>query len=120
MKYRYIFLAGLGAGFVIGARAGRERYEQLLRLARRVADNPTVQQAAGAAQAQGTGLAKTARDKLVDLVPRIAGSARSRIDDVRRHSPGIRGRSTHGHPESDGHGHYEPAPGSSGGPPQRR
>jgi hypothetical protein len=49
MRYRIAFFAGLAAGFVIGARAGRERYEQLKKLARKAADSPAVQQAAGAA-----------------------------------------------------------------------
>lgn len=117
MKYRYVFIAGFGVGFVLGARAGRERYDQLAGFARKVADNPTVQQTAGAAQAQATGFARRTRDKLADQVPRMAGSARSRIEDVRRHSPGMRGKSEHVHPESDGQTRFEPAPGPHGGPP---
>lgn len=68
MRYRVTFAAGLATGFVLGARAGRERYEQMKRLARRAADNPALQQAAGAAAAQATGLAKTATSKVVGKV----------------------------------------------------
>lgn len=117
MKYRYVFIAGLGVGFVLGARAGRERYDQLARLTRKIADNPTVQQAAGAAQAQATGFARTTRDKVADRVPRMAGSARTKIEDVRRHTPG-RSKSAQAHPESDGQTRYEPTPGTPGSPPQ--
>ena len=46
------FLLGTGVGYVLGARAGRERYEQLARVSRRVADNPNVQAAAGVARAK--------------------------------------------------------------------
>lgn len=46
------FLLGTGVGYVLGARAGRERYEQLARAYRRVADNPSVQAAAGVARAK--------------------------------------------------------------------
>ena len=46
------FLLGAGVGYVLGARAGRERYEQLSRAYRRVADNPQVQGAAGVARAK--------------------------------------------------------------------
>ncbi|WP_433802711.1 hypothetical protein [Actinomycetospora sp. CA-084318] len=46
------FALGVGVGYVLGARAGRERYEQLSRAYRRVADNPQVQAAAGVAQAK--------------------------------------------------------------------
>ena len=40
------FVAGIGVGYVLGSRAGRERYEQIKRWSRRVADNPAVQGAA--------------------------------------------------------------------------
>ena len=66
MRYRWVFFTGLGIGFVLGTRAGRERYEQMRRVARKVADNPTVQQAAGALQAQAAGYAKTAGGKVAD------------------------------------------------------
>ena len=45
------FLAGLAIGFVLGARAGRDRYDQIVRLASRTVDNPAVQAAAGAVRA---------------------------------------------------------------------
>ncbi|HEY7142970.1 MAG TPA: YtxH domain-containing protein [Streptosporangiaceae bacterium] len=77
-KYRMAFLSGLAAGFVVGARAGRERYEQLKKLARSAADNPAVQQAAGALQAQTVEFAKTAGQKVTDQVKgRIPGMAKS-------------------------------------------
>lgn len=67
-RYRIAFFSGLAAGFVMGTRAGRERYEQIKQLARTAADHPAVQQAAGAIQAQATGLAKTAGQKVTDQV----------------------------------------------------
>lgn len=63
MRYRMMFAAGLAVGYVLGARAGRERYEQIKRAARRVADSPAVQEAAGLVGAQVgkvTGAAKKA------------------------------------------------------------
>jgi len=42
--------AGFAAGYVLGTRAGRQRYEQLAEAARRVRDDPTVQSAVGAVQ----------------------------------------------------------------------
>ena len=41
-----------GAGYVLGARAGQARYEQIVRIARRVAGSQTVQSTAGLAQAR--------------------------------------------------------------------
>jgi DNA-binding transcriptional MocR family regulator len=81
MRYRIIFAAGLAVGFVLGARAGRERYEQLRRLARKAADSPAVQQAAAAAQAQAGHLARSAREQVTDRMPRMADSARSRFGE---------------------------------------
>ena len=38
---------GLVIGYVLGSKAGRERYEQIVRLGSKIADNPAVQGAAG-------------------------------------------------------------------------
>lgn len=43
-------LVGFAAGYVLGSRAGRERYEQIKTGATRVAQNPKVQDAVGKAQ----------------------------------------------------------------------
>lgn len=50
-----------GAGYVLGARAGRERYDQIVRLARRIAGSQTVQSTAGLLQAQLDQFAAQAR-----------------------------------------------------------
>ena len=46
------FLAGFGAGYVLGARAGRERYEQIRRAWEHAKDDPRLQSVAGMAQAR--------------------------------------------------------------------
>jgi hypothetical protein len=68
MRNKMIFLAGVGVGYLLGARAGRERYEQIMRGARRVRENPTVQEAAGVIQAQAGGLVTTAKDVVSDKI----------------------------------------------------
>jgi hypothetical protein len=83
-SYRYTFLSGLAVGFVLGARAGRERYEQLKRLGRQVADSPAAQQAAGAVQAQAAGLAKAAKQKVTDGMPKLAGTVGDHVPGLRR------------------------------------
>lgn len=45
-------LLGMAVGYVLGARAGNERYEQLVRTYHRIADHPAVQGAAGVARAR--------------------------------------------------------------------
>ncbi|MFC3500721.1 hypothetical protein ACFOOK_07040 [Micromonospora krabiensis] len=64
MRGKIMFLGGLAAGFVLGARAGREKYEELMVRGRKVLDHPTVQEAAGVAQAQATRLYSEGKDKL--------------------------------------------------------
>jgi hypothetical protein len=101
-KYRISFVSGFAAGFVLGTRAGRERYEQMKKAARQVAENPTVQQAAGAVQAQASELASTASSKISDGVrdrgAQLARTARSKVEE---RVPGLR---HNGHRESDGSG----------------
>ena len=46
------FLAGFGAGYVLGARAGRGRYEQIRRAWEHAKDDPRLQSIAGMAQAR--------------------------------------------------------------------
>lgn len=43
MKFRSGLLVGFGAGYVLGARAGRERYQQIVEATRAFLDNPGVQ-----------------------------------------------------------------------------
>jgi hypothetical protein len=69
MRYRMTFVAGLAVGYVLGSRAGRERYEQIRRAARRVADSPTLQGAAGLVGAQVTKAADVAKVKVRERVP---------------------------------------------------
>ncbi|WP_236796188.1 hypothetical protein [Amycolatopsis sp. GM8] len=46
------FLLGAAVGYVLGAKAGRARYDQIVRTYRKVADHPMVQGAAGVARAK--------------------------------------------------------------------
>ncbi|MDQ3150354.1 MAG: hypothetical protein M3R63_01060 [Actinomycetota bacterium] len=48
------FLAGIAIGYVLGAQAGRERYDQLMQTYQRVAGHPAVQSAAVKARAKAT------------------------------------------------------------------
>jgi hypothetical protein len=83
MRYRLTFLAGLAVGFVVGARAGRERYEQMVKAARKVADNPTVQRTTRAAGAKATELTKAAGQKAADQMPKLTETAKSSASKVR-------------------------------------
>ncbi len=54
MRGKLMFLGGLAAGFVLGSRAGRQAYDELVRTAKKVKESPSVQEAAGVVQAQAT------------------------------------------------------------------
>jgi len=66
-------IAGLGIGYVLGARAGRERYEQIRGRAKKLASNPTVQSAAGKAQETVTTQASAAASAVADKVGEKVG-----------------------------------------------
>ena len=112
MRYRFTFFAGLAVGFIVGARAGRERYEQLKKVARKAADSPAMQQAAGAAQAQAAGLARSAKDKAMQRVPRLTEKAKNSMSGpLGDRIPGLRARDANGHSQG---GSYTQAPGTPG------
>jgi hypothetical protein len=64
MRGKLMFLTGLAAGFVLGSRAGREKYEEIRDSAKKLWESPSVQEAAGVAQAQATKLYSEGKDKL--------------------------------------------------------
>jgi hypothetical protein len=47
MRFKSGFLVGLGTGYVLGTKAGQERYQQIVDAAGRVRQNPSVQRLTG-------------------------------------------------------------------------
>ncbi|MGW1163695.1 YtxH domain-containing protein [Streptomyces sp. NPDC002513] len=95
MRYRLTFAAGLALGYVLGTRAGRERYEQLKKSTCRFAQNPAVRNTAETAVQQGREIAGKAlhavSDKVGDHMPdSVAGRVRS-----------LRERNANGHGADD-------------------
>jgi hypothetical protein len=68
MRTKATFLAGFATGYVLGSRAGRQRYEQIRRAAKGVAASPVVQRAATAVQQQAGDALSAARDKATGAV----------------------------------------------------
>jgi hypothetical protein len=64
------FLAGFGAGYVLGARAGRERYEQIRRGWENAKDDPRLQSLAGLAQARADDIVASVRTRMGTDTPR--------------------------------------------------
>ncbi|MGW1888971.1 YtxH domain-containing protein [Streptomyces sp. NPDC002004] len=87
MRYRLTFVAGLGLGYVLGARAGRERYEQLKKSFRDFAQNPAVRNAAETAAQQGRRIAGEAYHSVSDKVgDRMPDSVADRVRSLRERS----------------------------------
>lgn len=74
-----LLLAG-GVGYVLGAKAGRERYEQIRAQAQKIAGNPKVQDVAHRAQdavaTQAATAAEAAKDKVTDAASTAADKVR--------------------------------------------
>jgi hypothetical protein len=64
MRGKLTFAAGAAVGFVLGTRAGRERYDDIVRTARKLLDSPSVHEAAGVVQSQATKLYARGKDTL--------------------------------------------------------
>ena len=81
MKGKILFVVGLGVGYVLGARAGRERYEQIRQAAQNVWNQPTVQE--GVETVKGFALARvgdvtdTVLDGAKKLVRNVSGTQTS-------------------------------------------
>lgn len=58
------FLAGFGAGYVLGARAGRGRYDQIRRAYDHAKDDPRLQSAAGMVRASADSALSSVKTRL--------------------------------------------------------
>ena len=70
-------VAGLAAGYVLGTRAGRARYEQIKTQANRLWNDPKVQQKAAQAQ-------EMAKQKAPKLQEKVSGAAHKAGSKARR------------------------------------
>lgn len=69
MKGKILFLAGLGVGYLLGTRAGRERYEQIKAAASKLWNAPVVQKQVDTVQ-------EFVKDKAPDVVEFVADGAK--------------------------------------------
>jgi hypothetical protein len=81
------FLAGVALGYVLGTRAGRERYEQLRKAARDLSQTPAVQSATRSAkQAAGSAAGKAADAVAGKVGDRLPSSFTDRVPYLRERS----------------------------------
>lgn len=74
---KLILLVAAGAGYVLGAKAGRERYDQIRRTFTNVKEDPRVQSAAST-------VAQTAKEQgpvVADKMGSAASSAKGKVSD---------------------------------------
>jgi hypothetical protein len=74
---------GLAIGYVLGTKAGRERYEQLSQSAKRLAADPSMQRL----QTELSGLVSASRQQLTATVEGTATKAAEKVEEVREAPP---------------------------------
>ncbi len=72
MRGKLVLLVGIGIGYVLGARAGRERYEEIKRAVRGFWNDPRVKQ-------QVQNVEDFARDKAPDVVDFLGDTAKKAV-----------------------------------------
>ena len=92
MRYRGLFILGFAVGYVVGARAGRERYEQMKKAATQVAQSPPVQKATQVAGEKATQLTKAAKDQAASRVPKLTETAKNGATKMRDQLDKLPGR----------------------------
>jgi hypothetical protein len=73
---KLMMLTAFAAGYVLGAKAGRERYEQIRRTALRIKNNPAVQETAHSAADMAREQAPVVGHKLADAAGTMAEKAK--------------------------------------------
>ncbi len=98
MAFKSGLIVGFGAGYVLGARAGRERYDQIRALWHTVSGSPAVQQATEKAREAATSGTQRGLSLIQAGVGRTGSAVRTRLrrDDVATWGDG--GGTTPGNP----------------------
>jgi hypothetical protein len=77
MRGRVMFASGLAIGYLLGSKAGRERYDQIVGAARKFWESPTVQEAAGVVQEQANKLYSQGKDAASGALHRNGRNSRT-------------------------------------------
>ena len=75
MRGKFLLVVGLGAGYVLGSRAGRKRYDQICRVARALWRNPRVQRSVTQAES-------FAKDRAPEVLEFLSDGARKVVSQV--------------------------------------
>ena len=80
MKGKILFVAGLGLGYVLGTRAGREKYEELRTAALKVWNDPRVQKQVDAVE-------DFVKDKAPEVADFVSDNAKKVVSQVSGKKP---------------------------------
>ena len=90
MRFKSGFLVGLGAGYVLGTKAGQERYQQIVEAASRLRENPGVQRLTG----EVNKTVAVSKDRVAETAAAKAGQAKEAVANVASKSDDSSGAST--------------------------
>lgn len=86
MKGKFLFVVGLGVGYVLGTRAGRERYEQIRKAAEDVWNQPKVQEGVDTVKGFAMSRAGDVGDKVLDGAKKLVSQFTSTQGSTRSSS----------------------------------
>lgn len=88
---KFVFIAGIAVGYVLGARAGRRRYEQIAKAARNVWEMDTVQRGVHQAQEFAKERAGDVADGMYEGAKKVVGAVVSKTDTSSQKATGQSG-----------------------------
>ncbi|HXJ63822.1 MAG TPA: YtxH domain-containing protein [Actinomycetota bacterium] len=74
-------VVGFGIGYVLGSRAGRQRYEELQAWWGRLSGSPAMQKAADNAKSLAGGAGRKGMEAVQGGVTKVAGAVKNRLGD---------------------------------------
>lgn len=84
MRGRILFVAGAGVGYVLGARAGRRRYEQIKAGAEKLWNDPNVQKSVDQVQTFVKDKAPEVQSAVVDNANKVVDGAKKTVGKVQK------------------------------------
>ena len=99
---KLLLLVGAGVGYVLGARAGRERYDAIADQANKLWTDPRVQTKVEEAKA-----------KAPEIASKVGDQAKAKVDEVKHRSSSGTGTSAGGDTFQNATGSYDPETGTT-------